>query len=127
MQYEIMVRGVDGTMRKARDENDIGPGETAYYQPLASAEQEKETLLLRYAAFFGMSVGDFLTAATHALGIEQCPVCQMRNMVLHRIAELGMMRSMFLLMKSLKAQFSEQTAAQIDAELRQVERHKAEG
>ena len=133
MQYRIQIRGRDGVMRDGVSEQDIGPGETAYFEPilepneyLASANESNDDIgiLLRFASFFGMSIGDFISAAAKVLGIPPCAACQRRNEVLHRIKELGMMKSMFLLMKSLKAQFSEETALEIDEELRQVEEMK---
>jgi hypothetical protein len=135
MEYKIQIRARDGTMRTASSENDIKPGETAYFEPILNADEylakpganeskDDIGLLLRFASFFGMSVAEFISAAAKVLGIPPCTACQRRNEVLHRIKELGMMKSMFLLMKSLKAQFSEETALEIDEELRQVEEMK---
>jgi len=135
MQYRIQIQGRDGVMRTAESEQEIKAGETAYFEPILDADeyvtkpeanesQDDTGLLLRFASFFGMSVGDFIVAAAHVLGIPSCRACELRNKVLHRIKELGIMKCMFLLMKSLKAQFSEQTASEIDEELRQVEEMK---
>lgn len=57
-------------------------------------------ILTRMAASLSVNLADFLLAAGKALDIE-CKWCELRNQVMRRVAELGVLRSMYLVGKTL--------------------------
>lgn len=121
MPLEVYIRGVDGSVRKSTMElADMKRGEVAFFKPAEPQEIDDGDRLLNWMAALCGKTGDFIEWAAKVLGVPPCPACQLRNMLLHRIKELGVRRAMAMLLRSIAGQFSSKGQEQIEAELKQI-------
>ena len=128
MEMEIFIRGVDGSIRKGSpDMSDVKRGEVAFIKPVdAPTTTDGDKLLNWMAALCGYS-GDFISWAAGVLGVPPCPACQLRNLLLHRIKQLGVRRAMAMLLRSVAAQIGGKGQEQIEQELKQILDRESDG
>ena len=121
MKMDIFIRGVDGSIRKgSEDMSDVKRGEIAFIKPVDAKDIADSDKLLNFmAALCGYS-GDFISWAAGVLGVPPCPACQLRNLLLHRIKQLGVRRSMAMLLRSVAGQLNGKGQEDIEAELKEI-------
>ena len=120
-EMEVYIRGIDGSIRKGTmDMSDVKRGEVAFFKTVEAQDVTDGDKLLNFmAALCGYS-GDFISWAAGILGVPACPACQLRNMLLHRIKQLGVRRSMAMLLRSIASQVSGGGQDKIEEELKQI-------
>lgn len=131
MEMEIYIRGVDGSIRKGSpDMSDVKRGEVAFMKPADPVDASDGDKLLNWMAALCGRTGDFIEWAAKILGVPPCPACQLRNLLLHRIKQLGVRRAMAMLLRSIASQFNQAGQEKIEAELKEIldnaEREKTE-
>jgi hypothetical protein len=120
MEMEIYIRGVDGSIRKSSSTQEVKRGEVAFLKPADPPGADDGDKLLNWMAALCGYTGDFISWAAKELGVPPCPACQLRNLLLHRIKELGVRRAMAMLLRSIARQLSGKGQDEIEAELKQV-------
>lgn len=121
MELEIYIRGTDGSIRKGSpDMSDVKRGEVAFLKPADPVNSDDGDKLLNWMAALCGRGGDFIAWAAGVLGVPPCPACQLRNLLLHRIKQLGVRRSMATLLRSIASQMTGASQAKIEQELKQI-------
>jgi hypothetical protein len=120
-EMEVYIRGVDGSIRKGTpDMSDVNKGEVAFIKPADPRELDDGDRLLSWMASLCGYTGDFVSFAAHVLQVPPCRTCQLRNMVLHRVKELGIRRAMAMLLRATFNQITGANQDKLEAELKAV-------
>ena len=118
---DVFIRGLDGSIRKgSEDMRDLKRGEVAFLKPAEPQDNSDADKLFNWMAALCGRTGDFVEWAAKILGVPPCPSCQLRNLLLHRIKQLGVRRSMAMLLRSIANQFSGEGQDKIEAELKDI-------
>ena len=108
----IILEDKDGNRRTIQSGKQIKPprkpgerivGVDKKARNLKQIEQYNRFVLL--GNLFGMGVADFITFAAKVFGIEPCSFCEMRKLILNRMGELGLRKTLWMLFQSFKEQF----------------------
>lgn len=82
----------------------LAPGEKVVGDPDRKPHSAKLWVLDKLSSYFGIAVADVILYGAKAFNIPPCSTCEMRYKVLHVIEQIGLIKAIRLLAKTIRGQ-----------------------